>query len=99
MYKIVSKRTLTDNIFLMEIEAPRVAKSALPGQFVIVKNTEQGERVPLTVADYNREKGTITIVFQTVGKSTLELATYNENDYICDFVVRKFACAEGVNHY
>lgn len=86
MYKIVSKRTLTDNIFLMDIEAPRVAKSALPGQFVIVKNTEQGERIPLTVADYDREKGTITIVFQTVGKSTLELATYNEGDYVCDFV-------------
>ena len=86
MYKIVSKRTLTDNIFLMDIEALRVAKSALPGQFVIVKNTEQGERIPLTVADFDREKGTVTIVFQTVGKSTLELATYNEGDYISDFV-------------
>ncbi len=86
MYKIVSKRTLTDNIFLMEIEAPRVAKSALPGQFIIVKNTEEGERVPLTVADFNREKGTITIVFQTVGKSTLELATFNEGDFVADFV-------------
>ncbi|MCI8804849.1 MAG: sulfide/dihydroorotate dehydrogenase-like FAD/NAD-binding protein [Clostridiales bacterium] len=86
MYKIVSKRTLTDNIFLMDIEAPRVAKSALPGQFVIVKNTDRGERIPLTVADFDRDKGTVTIVFQTVGKSTLELATYNEGDYVCDFV-------------
>ncbi len=86
MYKIVSKRTLTDNIFLMDIEAPRVAKSALPGQFVIVKNTDRGERIPLTVADFDRDRGTVTIVFQTVGKSTLELATYNEGDYVCDFV-------------
>ncbi len=86
MYKIVGKRTLTDNIFLMDIEAPRVAKSALPGQFIIIKNTEHGERIPLTVADYDREKGTITIVFQTVGKSTLELATYNEGDFVADFV-------------
>ncbi len=86
MYKIVSKRILTDNIFLMDIEAPRVAKTALPGQFVIVKNTERGERIPLTVADYDRDKGTVTIVFQTVGKSTLELAGYKDGDYICDFV-------------
>jgi len=70
----------------MEIEAPRVAKSALPGQFVIVKNSEHGERVPLTVADYDRDKGTITIVVQAVGKSTLELMEYNEGDCVCDFV-------------
>lgn len=86
MYKIVSKKMLTDNIFLMEIEAPRVAKSALPGQFVIVKNTELGERIPLTIADYDKEKGTVTIVVQAVGKSTLELMGYNENDCVCDFV-------------
>jgi ferredoxin--NADP+ reductase len=71
MYKIVSKRTLTDNIFLMDIEAPRVAKSALPGQFVIVKNTDRGERIPLTVADFDRDKGTVTIVLQTVGKALM----------------------------
>ncbi|MBR1735821.1 MAG: sulfide/dihydroorotate dehydrogenase-like FAD/NAD-binding protein [Firmicutes bacterium] len=86
MYKIVSKRTLTDNIFLMDIEAPRVAASALPGQFIIIKNTEKGERIPLTVADYDKEKGTVTIVFQTVGKSTKELALFNEGDYVSDFV-------------
>jgi len=86
MYKIVSKKMLTDNIFLMEIEAPRVARAVLPGQFVIVKNTEIGERVPLTVADYDRERGTITIVVQSVGKSTMELSEFQENDYIDDFV-------------
>ena len=76
MYKIVSKRELTNNIFLMDIEAPRVAKSAKPGQFIIIKNDEKGERIPLTIADYNKEKGTVTIVFQTVGSGTKELATY-----------------------
>lgn len=86
MFKIVSKRKLTDNIFLMDIKAERVAKSVKPGQFVIVKNTEHGERIPLTVADYDELNGTVTIVFQTVGKSTMELALYEENDYICDFV-------------
>ncbi len=68
MYKIVSKRELTDNIFLMDIEAPRVAKSANPGQFIIIKNDEKGERIPLTIADYDKENGTVSIVFQTVGK-------------------------------
>jgi ferredoxin--NADP+ reductase len=86
MYKIVKKQMLTDTIYLMEIEAPRVAKSAMPGQFVIVKTTEKGERIPLTVADYDHERGTITIVVQPVGKSTLELMGYNEGDYISDFV-------------
>lgn len=86
MYKIVNKKVLTDNIYLMDIEAPRVAKSAKPGQFIIIKNTEKGERIPLTVADYDAEKGTVTIVFQTVGKSTKELATFNEGDYVSDFV-------------
>ncbi|RDY22545.1 sulfide/dihydroorotate dehydrogenase-like FAD/NAD-binding protein [Romboutsia maritimum] len=84
--KIVSKKQLTDNIYLMDIEAPRVAKSAKPGQFVIVKIDEKGERVPLTVADYDREKGTVTIVFQTVGASTKTLSLLKEGDYIRDFV-------------
>lgn len=86
MYKIVKKKMLTDTIYLMEIEAPRVAKSALPGQFVIVKTTEKGERIPLTVADYDAEKGTVTIVVQPVGKSTLELMQFNEGECIADFV-------------
>ncbi|WP_061301850.1 sulfide/dihydroorotate dehydrogenase-like FAD/NAD-binding protein, partial [Clostridium botulinum] len=86
MYKIVSKRELTNNIFLMDIEAPRVAKSAEPGQFIIIKNDEKGERVPLTIAGYNREEGTVSIVFQTVGKSTQELAQYEVGSYVADFV-------------
>ncbi|NFI54803.1 sulfide/dihydroorotate dehydrogenase-like FAD/NAD-binding protein [Clostridium botulinum] len=86
MYKIVSKRELTNNIFLMDIETPRVAKSAKPGQFIIIKNDDKGERIPLTIADYDSKKGTVTIVFQTVGKSTKELAQYEVNDYVSDFV-------------
>ena len=70
MYKIVKKQELTTNIYLMEVEAKRVAKSCEPGQFVIVRMDEEGERIPLTICDYNREKGTITIVFQTVGAGT-----------------------------
>ena len=84
--KIVSKKQLTDNIYLMEIEARRVAKSAKPGQFVIIKIDEKGERVPLTVADYDRDNGTVTIVFQTIGASTKTLSLLNEGDYIRDFV-------------
>lgn len=86
MYKIVKKQMLTDTIYLMEIEAPRIAKSALPGQFVIIKTTEKGERIPLTIADYDAEKGTVTIVVQPVGKSTLELMQFNEGESVADFV-------------
>lgn len=86
MYKIVSKRELTNNIYLMDIEAKRVAKSAKPGQFIIIKNDEKGERIPLTIADFNKEKGTVSIVFQTVGQGTKELAKYEVGDYIKDFV-------------
>ena len=73
MYKIVKKQELTTNIYLMEVEAKRVAKSCQPGQFVIVRTDSEGERIPLTICDYDREKGTITIVFQTVGAGTLLL--------------------------
>ena len=86
MYKIISKRLLTENIYFMDIEAPRVAKSSEPGLFIIIKNDEKGERVPLTIADYNREKGTVTIVFQTVGHATKELAKFEAGDYVQDFV-------------
>ena len=86
MYKIVSKKELTDNIFLMDIEAPRVAKSAKPGQFIIIKNDEKGERIPLTIADYDKEKGTVAIVFQTVGKGTKQLASYEVGQEVADFV-------------
>ena len=83
---ITSKRLLTENIYLMDIEAPRVAKSAQPGQFIIIKNDEKGERIPLTIADYDRDNGTVTIVFQTVGYSTKELAKFEVGDYVQDFV-------------
>ena len=86
MYKILSKRMLTDTIFEMKIEAPRVAKAAMPGQFVIIKTTDKGERIPLTISDYDREAGTVSIVTQAVGKSTMELMTFNEGDCVSDFV-------------
>lgn len=86
MYKIVKKEKLNSSVYLMDIEAPRVAKSAKPGQFVIVIADEKGERIPLTICDYDREKGTVTIVFQTVGASTMHMAEYEEGDYFSDFV-------------
>ena len=86
MFKILKKEYLANNIWLMDVEAPRVAKSCQPGQFVIVKNDEKGERVPLTVCDYDREAGTVTIVFQTVGASTKQMAEYEVGDCFMDFV-------------
>jgi ferredoxin--NADP+ reductase len=86
MYKIVGKRLLAPQIYFMDIEAPRVAKSANPGQFIIVKMDEKGERIPLTICDYDREKGTVTIVFQTLGSSTQKMAKYEIGDYFADFV-------------
>lgn len=86
MYKILSKKVLAQNIYLMDIEAPRVAKSCYPGQFVIIKMDEKGERIPLTICDYNREKGSVTIVFQTLGDSTQKMAFYKEGDSFSDFV-------------
>lgn len=70
MYPIVRREKLADKIYLMDVKAPRVAQYCEPGQFVIVKIDEEGERIPLTICDYDREEGTITIVFQTVGAST-----------------------------
>lgn len=86
MYKIIRKKELVKNIYQMDIEAKRVAKAALPGQFVIVKVDERGERVPLTICDYNKEEGTVSIVFQTLGASTKKLADLNEGDEVRDFV-------------
>lgn len=86
MYKIVKKQELTTNIYLMEVEAKRVAKNCQPGQFVIVRMDSEGERIPLTICDYNREAGTITIVFQTVGAGTKMMAQLNEGDSFHDFV-------------
>ena len=70
MYPIVRKETLADNIILMDIKAPRVAAECLPGQFIIAKTDEVGERIPLTICDYDREKETVTIVVQTIGAGT-----------------------------
>lgn len=86
MFKIIEKKILADNLFLMDIKAPRVAKSAKPGQFIIIKNGEKGERIPLTIADFNKGKGTVTIVFQTVGEGTKELSELNAGESVSDFV-------------
>lgn len=86
MYKILHAEKLADKIYLMDVEAPRVANRCQPGEFVIVKMDEVGERIPLTICDYDREKGTVTIVFQTVGASTLKMASLKEGDYFQDFV-------------
>lgn len=86
MFKIVSKRELADNIYFMDIEAKRIAKSAKPGQFIIVRSNEKSERIPLTISDFDKDKGTISIVFQIVGQGTKELADYKVGDYLKDFV-------------
>ena len=86
MNKIVRKVCLNPTVTLMEVEAPFVAKKAEPGQFIILRVDENGERIPLTIADYDREKGTITIIFQIVGGSTIQLNYLEEGDYIHDFV-------------
>lgn len=86
MYKIVEKKDLAPNIFSMDILAPRVANSAQPGQFVIVIADEEGERVPLTICDYDKERGTVNIVIQAMGSSTKKMALFNEGDYFKDFV-------------
>ena len=86
MYKIVAKKTLNPTVTQMDIYAPLVAKKALPGQFIILRVDEDGERIPLTVAGYDREKGTVRIIFQIVGGSTERLNHKNEGDYIPDFV-------------
>ena len=86
MYKIVRKKELNAAVTLLEIEAPFIAKKAHAGQFIIFRIDDQGERVPLTIAGYDREKGTVTIIFQKVGFSTIALGNLNEGDYIRDFV-------------
>ena len=85
MYKILKAEELADKIYLMDVEAPRVAKHCEPGQFVIVKIDDKGERIPLTICDYDREKGTITIVFQIVGASTQKMAELKVGDSFRDF--------------
>ncbi len=86
MYKIIKKETLSPAVKLMKIEAPYIARKAEPGQFIILRVSETGERIPLTIADYDREEGTVTIIFQEVGKSTKELGTLEEGQELLDFV-------------
>lgn len=86
MYKIVKKESLNPTVTLMEIEAPLIAKKAKPGQFIILRVDEDGERIPLTVAGYDREKGYVRIIFQIVGATTEKLNHKEEGEYIQDFV-------------
>ena len=86
MYKILRKKVLNPTVTLMDVEAPLIAKKAEPGQFIILRVDEAGERIPLTIADYDREAGTITIIFQIVGATTEKLNQLNEGEYIHDFV-------------
>ena len=86
LFKVIAKRSLSPNCVLMEIEAPLVARRALPGQFIIFRVDEYGERIPLTIADYDRERGTVTIMFQPVGASTMMLEGLEPGDAIADFV-------------
>lgn len=86
MFKILKKRVLNENVTLMEIDAPYVARKAMPGQFIIFRIDEDGERIPLTIAGFDRANGTITIIYQVVGKTTRQLNLLNEGDALLDFV-------------
>ncbi len=86
MFTILRKQTLNEQVKLMEIDAPLIAKKAEPGQFIILRINDKGERIPLTIADFNRDKGTVTIIFQELGATTRQLGTLNEGDALPDFV-------------
>ena len=86
MYRIIDKRDLNEEVVQMVIDAPFVARKALPGQFIIFRTTKYGERVPLTIADYDRDRGTVTIIYQKVGKSTRELGNFQVGDEIHDLI-------------
>ena len=86
MYRIVKKRVLNPTVSLMEIKAPAVARKAEPGQFIILRVDEEGERIPLTIADFDRERGTVTIIYQVVGATTEKLNHRSEGDFLQDFV-------------
>jgi len=85
MYEILEKRALSDNVKLMKVKAPLVARKALAGQFIILRIDEEGERIPLTIADYNRKKGTITVIFMEVGKTTKQLGIMEVGDKLLNF--------------
>ena len=86
MYKILKKQSLNPTVTLMEIEAPAVANKALPGQFIILRVNDEGERIPLTVAGTDKDSGSVTIIFQIVGATTFLLNQKQEGEYISDFV-------------
>lgn len=86
MYKILRREQLNEQVVLMEIDAPIVAKKCMAGQFIILRVNEEGERIPLTVADYDRKKGSVTIIYQVVGKTTKILSEKKQGEYIQDFV-------------
>ena len=86
MYQIVTKRSLNPTVSFMEISAPAVAKKAQAGQFIILRVDEQGERIPLTIADYDRQKGTVSIIYQIVGATTKKLDQKQQGNFLCDFV-------------
>lgn len=98
MYEITEKKVLNPTVIKMNINAPLVAKKAQAGQFIILRVDKDGERIPLTVADYDREKGTVTIIFQKVGATTDKLAELNEGDFISDFAgpLGKATCVDGL---
>ncbi|MEE1013612.1 MAG: sulfide/dihydroorotate dehydrogenase-like FAD/NAD-binding protein [Clostridia bacterium] len=86
MFKIVRKETLNPSVSLIEVEAPYIARKAEPGQFIILRIDEQGERIPFTIADFDRQKGTVTVIFQIVGQTTERLNQLNAGDALLDFV-------------
>ena len=86
MYKIVEKKWLTPIICYMDVEAPDLAASAQPGQFLIIKTDAKGERIPLTICDYDRKKGTVAIVFQVLGESTKKMGEFEKGEYFADVV-------------
>ena len=86
MFEILEKRSLNPTVTLMKIYAPRVAAKGEPGQFIILRTDENGERIPLTIADFDRDKGTVTIIFQIVGATTEKLNHLNEGECLHDFV-------------
>ena len=86
MYQIIRKKQLNPTVTMMEIAAPYIARKAEPGQFVILRVDTDGERIPLTVADYDRERGTVSIIFQIVGGTTKALNHKNEGEFLADFV-------------
>jgi len=86
MFRIVKKEPLNPTVVLFEIEAPMIAKKAEPGQFIILRVDENGERIPLTIHDYDREKGTVSIIVQIIGATTFKLNQLNEGDCLHDFV-------------